>query len=84
MSKNLTIKQHPLRGNHYREHYLNIDYLVDYQLWRVIDSACLAQSGNTINWKDTDDIRGEFTDEEELYTKNPDFVQRLEKHQPID
>ena len=58
----------------------NVDLKEEYGLSSVIDFACLARSGKTIEWAEPGEPRGKMLDEEEIYAQYPELSQWVDKH----
>ena len=58
----------------------NVDLKEEYGLSSVIDFACLARSGKTIEWAEPGEPRGKMLDEGEIYAQYPELSQWVGQH----
>ena len=58
----------------------NVDLKEEYGLSNVIDFACLARCGRTIEWAGQGEPRGKMLEEEEIYARYPELSQWVDKH----
>ena len=58
----------------------NVDLKEEYGLSSVIDFACLARSGRTIEWSGQGEPRGKMLEEKEIYAQYSELSQWVDKH----